>query len=85
MNKFYTRRTANILNIAGWVFTLASWPLPRPWSALAAVIGILAFTIVTAIRFYLLGQESGRREALKLEINRVWSEQMPFNVTEASK
>jgi hypothetical protein len=49
------------------------------------VIGILAFSLGTAIRCYLWGQESGRREALKVEINRVWSEQMPFNVTEEAK
>jgi hypothetical protein len=80
MNKFYTRRTANVLTIAGWVFTIAAWPLPRPWDGLSAVTAIFAFAASLAIRSYLDGYERGQREKLRVEINRVWSEQEPYPI-----
>jgi hypothetical protein len=59
VNKFYTRRTANILNIAGWVFTIAAWPLPRPWDSLSAVTALGVFFCSLHIRSYLDGYERG--------------------------
>jgi hypothetical protein len=66
MNKFYSRRTANILNIAGWVFTIAAWPLPRPWDALSAVAAVAAFFVSLHIRSYLDGHERGHEEARQI-------------------
>jgi hypothetical protein len=78
MSKFYTRRNATILNIAGWVFTLAAWFTPRPWDSITAVVAVLAFGLAIHIRSYLDGYDKGHSDKLKVEINRVWMSEPPL-------
>ena len=63
MNKHLTYRNATILNIMGWVFTIAAWLLPRPWDSIAAVLGITAFGAAIYIRALRQGYAKGYTDA----------------------
>lgn len=82
--KLATPLNANIIQGAGLTATIASLyqPTHSPLEDLLSSLGLALVWGGLAVHAYVWGVRQGRREALRVEINRVWSESLPFNFTE---
>lgn len=79
-----TERKAELITVAGMAVSLIGGfaPLDKPLAVALILAGAPLIYLGGCAQTYLWGRERGQCEALKVEIQRVWSEQMPFNVSD---